>query len=137
MGTRLKIREGKLSFQCDALRLLSEGGERLREEEGESRQPFKRKLPLHILWKRAFSSIPELPKREGEQLHKEGEQLHKEGERLRKEGECLQKTEEAESPNGSIRRKILLRMLGSIPLSSGNMQSLSSYDFEKRRMRRR
>ncbi len=123
MGTRLKIREGKLSFQCGALRLLSEEGERLREEEGESRQPFRRKLPLHILWKRAFSSIPELPKREGEQLHKEGE--------------CLQKTEEAESPNGSIRRKILLRMLGSIPLSSGNMQSLSSYDFEKRRMRRR
>lgn len=130
MGTRLKIREGKLSFQCGALRLLSEEGERLREEEGESRQPFRRKLPLHILWKRAFSSIPELPKREGEHLHKEGE-------RLRKEGECLQKTEEAESPNGSIRRKILLRMLGSIPLSSGNMQSLSSYDFEKRRMRRR
>ena len=130
MGTRLKIREGKLSFQCDALRLLSEEGERLREEEGESRQPFRRKLPLHILWKRAFSSIPELPKREGEQFHKEGE-------RLRKEGECLQKTEEAESSNESIRRKILLRMLGSIPLSSGNMQSLSSYDFEKRRMRRR
>lgn len=130
MGTRLKIREGKLSFQCGALRLLSDEGERLREEEGESRQPFRRKLPLHILWKRAFSSIPELPKREGEQLHKEGECL-------RKEGECLQKTEEAESPNGSIRRKILLRMLGSIPLSSGNMQSLSSYDFEKRRMRRR
>lgn len=123
MGTRLKIREGKLSFQCDALRLLSEGGERLREEEGESRQPFKRKLPLHILWKRAFSSIPELPKREGE--------------RLRKEGECLPKTVEAESPNESIRRKILLRMLGSIPLSPGNPQSLSSYDFEKRRMRRR
>lgn len=130
MGTRLKIREGKLSFQCGALRLLSEEGERLREEEGESRQPFRRKLPLHILWKRAFSSIPELPKREGEQLHKEGE-------RLRKEGECLPKTEEAESSNESIRRKILLRMLGSIPLSSGNMQSLSSYDFEKRRMRRR
>lgn len=130
MGTRLKIREGKLSFQCGALRLLSEEGERLREEEGESRQPFRGKLPLHILWKRAFSSIPELPKREGEQLHKEGE-------RLRKEGECLQKTEEAESSNESIRRKILLRMLGSIPLSSGNMQSLSSYDFEKRRMRRR
>ena len=132
MGTRLKIREGKLSFQCGALRLLSEEGERLREKEGEgeSRQPFRGKLPLHILWKRAFSSIPELPKREGEQPHKEGE-------RLRKEGECLQKTEEAESPNGSIRRKILLRMLGSIPLSSGNMQSLSSYDFEKRRMRRR
>lgn len=130
MGTRLKIREGKLSFQCDALRLLSEEGERLREEEGESRQPFKRKLPLHILWKRAFSSIPELPKRKGEHLHKEGE-------RLRKEGECPPKTEEAESPNESIRRKILLRMLGSIPLSSGNMQSLSSYDFEKRRMRRR
>lgn len=130
MGTRLKIREGKLFFQCGALRLLSEEGERLREEEGESRQPFRRKLPLHILWKRAFSSIPELPKREGEQLHKEGE-------RLRKEGECLQKTEEAESSNESIRRKILLRMLGSIPLSSGNMQSLSSYDFEKRRMRRR
>lgn len=130
MGTRLKIREGKLSFQCDALRLLSEEGERLREEEGESRQPFRRKLPLHILWKRVFSSIPELPKREGEQFHKEGE-------RLRKEGECLQKTEEAESSNESIRRKILLRMLGSIPLSSGNMQSLSSYDFEKRRMRRR
>lgn len=130
MGTRLKIREGKLSFQCDALRLLSEGGERLREEEGESRQPFKRKLPLHILWKRAFSSIPELPKREGEHLYKEGE-------RLRKEGECLPKTEEAGSLNESIRRKILLRMLGSIPLSSGNMQSLSSYDFEKRRMRRR
>lgn len=123
MGTRLKIREGKLSFQCDALRLLSEGGERLREEEGESRQPFKRKLPLHILWKRAFSSIPELPKREGERLHKEGERLPK--------------TEEAESPNESIRRKILLRMLGSIPLSPGNPQSLSSYDFEKRRMRRR
>lgn len=123
MGTRLKIREGKLSFQCDALRLLSEGGERLREKEGESRQPFKRKLPLHILWKRAFSSIPELPKREGE--------------RLRKEGECPPKTEEAGSLNESIRRKILLRMLGSIPLSSGNMQSLSSYDFEKRRMRRR
>ncbi len=130
MGTRLKIREGKLSFQCGALRLLSEEGEKLREEEGESRQPFRRKLPLHILWKRAFSSIPELPKREGEQLHKEGE-------RLRKEGECLPKTEEAESSNESIRRKILLRMLGSIPLSSGNMQSLSSYDFEKRRMRRR
>ena len=132
MGTRLKIREGKLSFQCGALRLLSEEGERLREKEGEgeSRQPFRGKLPLHILWKRAFSSIPELPKREGEQLHKEGE-------RLRKEGECLQKTEEAESSNESIRRKILLRMLGSIPLSSGNMQSLSSYDFEKRRMRRR
>ena len=123
MGTRLKIREGKLSFQCDALRLLSEGGERLREEEGESRQPFKRKLPLHILWKRAFSSIPELPKREGEHLHKEGE--------------CLPKTEEAGSLNESIRRKILLRMLGSIPLSPGNPQSLSSYDFEKRRMRRR
>lgn len=132
MGTRLKIREGKLSFQCGALRLLSEEGERLREKEGEgeSRQPFRGKPPLHILWKRAFSSIPELPKREGEQLHKEGE-------RLRKEGECLQKTEEAESSNESIRRKILLRMLGSIPLSSGNMQSLSSYDFEKRRMRRR
>ena len=130
MGTRLKIREGKLSFQCDALRLLSEGGERLREEEGESRQPFKRKLPLHILWKRAFSSIPELPKRKGEHLHKEGK-------RLRKEGECPPKTEEAESPNESIRRKILLRMLGSIPLSPGNPQSLSSYDFEKRRMRRR
>ena len=130
MGTRLKIREGKLSFQCGALRLLSEEGERLREEEGESRQPFRRKLPLHILWKRAFSSIPELPKREGEHLYKEGECL-------RKEGECLQKTEEAESSNESIRRKILLRMLGSIPLSSGNMQSLSSYDFEKRRMRRR
>lgn len=132
MGTRLKIREGKLSFQCGALRLLSEEGERLREKEGEgeSRQPFRGKLPLHILWKRAFSSIPELPKREGEQLHKEGE-------RLRKEGECLPKTEEAESSNESIRRKILLRMLGSIPLSSGNMQSLSSYDFEKRRMRRR
>lgn len=130
MGTRLKIREGKLSFQCGALRLLSEEGERLREEEGESRQPFRRKLPLHILWKRAFSSIPELPKREGEHLYKEGE-------RLRKEGECLQKTEEAGSLNESIRRKILLRMLGSIPLSSGNMQSLSSYDFEKRRMRRR
>lgn len=130
MGTRLKIREGKLSFQCGALRLLSEEGERLREEEGESRQPFRRKLPLHILWKRAFSSIPELPKREGEQLYKEGECL-------RKEGECLQKTEEAGSLNESIRRKILLRMLGSIPLSSGNMQSLSSYDFEKRRMRRR
>lgn len=130
MGTRLKIREGKLSFQCDALRLLSEGGERLREEEEESRQPFKRKLPLHILWKRAFSSIPELPKRKGEHLHKEGE-------RLRKEGECPPKTEEAESPNESIRRKILLRMLGSIPLSPGNPQSLSSYDFEKRRMRRR
>lgn len=132
MGTRLKIREGKLSFQCGALRLLSEEGERLREKEGEgeSRQPFRGKLPLHILWKRAFSSIPELPKREGEQLHKEGECL-------RKEGECLQKTEEAESSNESIRRKILLRMLGSIPLSSGNMQSLSSYDFEKRRMRRR
>lgn len=130
MGTRLKIREGKLSFQCGALRLLSEEGEKLREEEGESRQPFRRKLPLHILWKRAFSSIPELPKREGEQLHKEGE-------RLRKEGECLPKTEEAESSNESIRRKILLRMLGSIPLSSGNMQILSSYDFEKRRMRRR
>lgn len=130
MGTRLKIREGKLSFQCGALRLLSDEGERLREEEGESRQPFRRKLPLHILWKRAFSSIPELPKREGEQPHKEGE-------RLRKEGECLPKTEEAESSNESIRRKILLRMLGSIPLSSGNMQSLSSYDFEKRRMRRR
>lgn len=132
MGTRLKIREGKLSFQCGALRLLSEEGERLREKEGEgeSRQPFRGKLPLHILWKRAFSSIPELPKREGEQLHKEGE-------RLRKEGECLQKTEEAGSLNESIRRKILLRMLGSIPLSSGNMQSLSSYDFEKRRMRRR
>ena len=123
MGTRLKIREGKLSFQCGALRLLSEEGERLREEEGESRQPFRRKLPLHILWKRAFSSISELPKREGEHLYKEGE--------------CLQKTEEAESSNESIRRKILLRMLGSIPLSSGNMQSLSSYDFEKRRMRRR
>ncbi|EFE90716.1 hypothetical protein GCWU000341_02603 [Oribacterium sp. oral taxon 078 str. F0262] len=123
MGTRLKIREGKLSFQCGALRLLSEEGEKLREEEGESRQPFRRKLPLHILWKRAFSSIPELPKREGEQL--------------RKEGECLPKTEEAGSLNESIRRKILLRMLGSIPLSSGNMQSLSSYDFEKRRMRRR
>lgn len=132
MGTRLKIREGKLSFQCGALRLLSEEGERLREKEGEgeSRQPFRGKLPLHILWKRAFSSIPELPKREGERLHKEGE-------RLRKEGECLQKTEEAGSLNESIRRKILLRMLGSIPLSSGNMQSLSSYDFEKRRMRRR
>ena len=132
MGTRLKIREGKLSFQCGALRLLSEEGERLREKEGEgeSRQPFRRKLPLHILWKRAFSSIPELPKREGEHLYKEGECL-------RKEGECLQKTEEAESSNESIRRKILLRMLGSIPLSSGNMQSLSSYDFEKRRMRRR
>lgn len=130
MGTRLKIREGKLSFQCGALRLLSEEGERLREEEGENRQPFRRKLPLHILWKRAFSSIPELPKREGEQLHKKRE-------RLRKEGECLPKTEEAESSNESIRRKILLRMLGSIPLSSGNMQSLSSYDFEKRRMRRR
>lgn len=130
MGTRLKIREGKLSFQCGALRLLSEEGERLREEEGESRQPFRRKLPLHILWKRAFSSIPELPKREGEQLYKEGECL-------RKEGECLRKTEEAGSLNESIRRKILLRMLGSIPLSSGNMQSLSSYDFEKRRMRRR
>ena len=130
MGTRLKIREGKLSFQCDALRLLSEGGERLREEEGESRQPFRRKLPLHILWKRAFSSIPELPKREGERLHKDGE-------RLRKEGECPPKTVEAESPNESIRRKILLRMLGSIPLSPGNPQSLSSYDFEKRRMRRR
>ena len=129
MGTRLKIREGKLSFQCGALRLLSEEGERLREEE-ESRQPFRRKLPLHILWKRAFSSIPELPKREGEQLHKEGE-------RLRKEGECLPKTEEAGSLNEIIRKKILLRMLGSIPLSSGNMQSLSSYDFEKRRMRRR
>ena len=123
MGTRLKIREGKLFFQCGALRLLSDEGERLREEEGESRQPFRRKLPLHILWKRAFSSIPELPKREGEHLHKEGE--------------CPPKTEEAESPNESIRRKILLRMLGSIPLSSGNMQSLSSYDFEKRRMRRR
>ena len=119
MGTRLKIREGKLSFQCGALRLLSEGGERLREEEEESRQPFKRKLPLHIRWER------------------EGEQLHKEGERLRKEGECPPKTEEAESPNESIRRKILLRMLGSIPLSPGNPQSLSSYDFEKRRMRRR
>ena len=130
MGTRLKIREGKLSFQCGALRLLSEEGERLREEEGESRQPFRRKLPLHILWKRAFSSIPELPKREGEHLYKEGECL-------RKEGECLPKTEEAGSLNESIRRKILLRMLGSIPLSSGNMQSLSSYDFEKRRMRRR
>lgn len=132
MGTRLKIREGKLSFQCGALRLLSEEGERLREKEGEgeSRQPFRGKLPLHILWKRAFSSIPELPKREGEQPHKEGE-------RLRKEGECLPKTKEAESSNESIRRKILLRMLGSIPLSSGNMQSLSSYDFEKRRMRRR
>ena len=132
MGTRLKIREGKLSFQCGALRLLSEEGERLREKEGEgeSRQPFRRKLPLHILWKRAFSSIPELPKREGEHLYKEGECL-------RKEGECLPKTEEAESSNESIRRKILLRMLGSIPLSSGNMQSLSSYDFEKRRMRRR
>ena len=116
MGTRLKIREGKLSFQCGALRLLSEEGERLREEEGESRQPFRRKLPLHILWKRAFSSIPELPRREGE---------------------CPPKTEEAESPNESIRRKILLRMLGSIPLSPGNPQSLSSYDFEKRRMRRR
>lgn len=137
MGTRLKIREGKLSFQCGALRLLSEEGEKLREEEGESRQPFRRKLPLHILWKRAFSSIPELPKREGEQLHKEGEQLHKEGERLRKEGECLQKTEEAGRLNESIRREILLRILGGIPLSSGNMQSLSSYDFEKRRMRRR
>lgn len=137
MGTRLKIREGKLSFQCGALRLLSDEGERLREEEGESRQPFRGKLPLHILWKRAFSSIPELPKREGEHLHKEGEQLHKEGERLRKEGECPPKTEEAGSSNESIRRKILLRMLGSIPLSSGNMQSLSSYDFEKRRMRRR
>ncbi len=125
MGTRLKIREGKLSFQCGALRLLSEEGERLREEEGEgeSRQPFRRKLPLHILWKRAFSSIPELPKREGEHLYKEGERPPK--------------TEEAESSNESIRRKILLRMLGSIPLSSGNMQSLSSYDFEKRRMRRR
>ena len=123
MGTRLKIREGKLSFQCDALRLLSEGGERLREEEGESRQPFKRKLPLHILWKRAFSTIPELPKREGEHLQKEGE--------------GPPKTVEAESPNESIRRKILLRMLGSIPLSPGNPQSLSSYDFEKRRMRRR
>lgn len=130
MGTRLKIREGKLSFQCGALRLLSEEGERLREEEGESRQPFRRKLPLHILWKRAFSSIPELPKREGENLYKEGE-------RDREEGECLPKTEEAGSLNESIRRKILLRMLGSIPLSSGNMQSLSSYDFEKRRMRRR
>ena len=132
MGTRLKIREGKLSFQCGALRLLSEEGERLREKEGEgeSRQPFRGKLPLHILWKRAFSSIPELPKREGERLHKEGE-------RLRKEGECPPKTEEAESPNESIRRKILLRMLGSIPLSPGNPQSLSSYDFEKRRMRRR
>lgn len=125
MGTRLKIREGKLSFQCGALRLLSEEGERLREEEGEgeSRQPFRRKLPLHILWKQAFSSIPELPKREGEHLYKEGE--------------CPPKTEEAGSLNESIRRKILLRMLGSIPLSSGNMQSLSSYDFEKRRMRRR
>lgn len=125
MGTRLKIREGKLSFQCGALRLLSEEGERLREKEGEgeSRRPFRRKLPLHILWKRAFSSIPELPKREGEHLYKEGE--------------CLPKTEEAGRLNESIRRKILLRMLGSIPLSSGNMQSLSSYDFEKRRMRRR